>query len=64
MDYHKTAEVLINELRNGTLGQITLEHPDQISVEIEAAEAAILAKAEEKAKDKEARRKRYLKNKR
>ncbi len=64
IDYHKTSEVLIHELRNGTLGCITLERPDMITSEIMDAEAEIEKKTAEKAKNKEERRKRYLKNKR
>lgn len=64
IDIHKASEILINDLRNGTLGLITLEHPDMISQELIDAEEAIARKAEEKIKTKEERRKRYLRNKR
>ena len=40
-DLHKVAEVLLNELRDGTLGQISLETPERIEREaLEAIEAA------------------------
>ncbi|CZF82262.1 Ribosome biogenesis GTPase A [Grimontia celer] len=64
IDLHKASEILINDLRNGALGLITLEHPDMISQELVEVEEAAAQKAEEKAKHKEERRKRYLKNKR
>jgi ribosome biogenesis GTPase A len=56
--------ILINELRNGTLGNITLEHPDMITEELINVAIASERKIEEKIKKKEERRKRYLKNKR
>ncbi|MEZ8140546.1 ribosome biogenesis GTPase YlqF [Enterovibrio norvegicus FF-33] len=64
IDIHKASEILINDLRNGTLGLITLEHPDMIDKELIEVEEAATLKAEQKAKTKEDRRKRYLKNKR
>lgn len=64
IDIHKAAEILINDLRTGTLGLITLEHPDMIGQELLDAEEAIARKIEEKIKIKEDRRKRYLRNKR
>ncbi|WP_325894439.1 ribosome biogenesis GTPase YlqF [Grimontia sp. NTOU-MAR1] len=64
IDLHKASEILINDLRNGALGLITLEHPDMISQELVEVEEAAAQKSEEKAKHKEERRKRYLKNKR
>ncbi|MGF1704943.1 ribosome biogenesis GTPase YlqF [Enterovibrio baiacu] len=64
IDLHKASEILINDLRNGALGLITLEHPDMIDSELVAVEEAAVRKAEEKAKTKEERRKRYLRNKR
>lgn len=64
IDLHKASEILINDLRNGALGLITLEHPDMISQELMEVEEAAARKAEEKARHKEERRKRYLKNKR
>lgn len=64
IDLHKASEILLNDLRSGTLGLITLEHPDMISQELIEVEEAATQKAEEKAKNKEERRKRYLRNKR
>ncbi|MFD2178066.1 ribosome biogenesis GTPase YlqF [Veronia pacifica] len=64
IDLHKASEILINDLRNGTLGLITLEHPDMITQELVEVEEENQRKAEEKAAKKEERRKRYLKNKR
>ncbi|MEF1289982.1 ribosome biogenesis GTPase YlqF [Vibrio sp. M260118] len=64
VDLHKCSEILLHELRNGTLGQITLELPEMITEELIQVEIEAARKAEEKAKKKEERRKRYLKNKR
>ncbi|USD68197.1 ribosome biogenesis GTPase YlqF [Vibrio sp. SCSIO 43136] len=64
VDLHKASEILLHELRNGTLGRITLEHPEMITEELVQVEIETARKAEEKAKKKEERRKRYLKNKR
>lgn len=64
VDLHKASVILINELRNGTLGNITLEHPDMITEELINVAVEAERKAEQKIKKKEERRKRYLKNKR
>ncbi|PSV21798.1 ribosome biogenesis GTPase YlqF [Photobacterium leiognathi subsp. mandapamensis] len=64
VDLHKVSEILINELRNGTLGKITMERPEMITQELIDVAIEAERKAEEKAKIKEERRKRYLKNKR
>ncbi|CAH0536550.1 ribosome biogenesis GTPase YlqF [Vibrio marisflavi] len=64
VDLHKASEILLHELRSGTLGQLTLELPDMITKELVEVELEAARKAEEKAKKKEERRKRYLKNKR
>ncbi|AJR05542.1 ribosome biogenesis GTPase YlqF [Photobacterium gaetbulicola] len=64
VDLHKASEILINELRNGTLGQITMERPEMITQELIDVAIEAEQKAEQKAKKKEERRKRYLKNKR
>ncbi len=64
VDLHKASEILLHELRSGTLGAITLERPEMISAELVEAEKQALQKAEEKAQKKEERRKRYLRNKR
>ncbi len=48
VNLHKICEVLINELRSGTLGAITLETPAMIEVEkLEIAEAAAKKAAED-----------------
>ncbi|OLQ74252.1 ribosome biogenesis GTPase YlqF [Photobacterium proteolyticum] len=64
VDLHKASEILINELRNGTLGKITMERPEMITEELVNVAIETERKAEEKAKKKEERRKRYLRNKR
>ncbi|EGU37726.1 ribosomal biogenesis GTPase [Vibrio ichthyoenteri ATCC 700023] len=64
VDLHKASEILLHELRGGTLGQITLERPEMITEELVQVEIETARKLEEKIKKKEERRKRYLKNKR
>ena len=64
VDLHKCSEILLHELRNGTLGQITLEVPEMITQELIEVEIEATRKAEQKIKKKEERRKRYLRNKR
>ena len=64
VDLHKASEILLHELRSGTLGELTLELPEMITKELVEVELEAAKKAEEKAKKKEERRKRYLKNKR
>ena len=64
VDLHKASEILLHELRQGVLGQITLERPEMITDELIQVEQDEAIKAEEKAKRKEERRKRYLRNKR
>ncbi|MGF1740008.1 ribosome biogenesis GTPase YlqF [Vibrio profundum] len=64
VDLHKASEILLHELRAGTLGQVTLELPEMITEELIEVELNAAKKAEEQAKKKEERRKRYLKNKR
>ena len=64
VDLHKASEILLHELRQGILGQITLERPEMITDELIQVERDEAIKAEEKAKRKEERRKRYLRNKR
>lgn len=64
VDLHKVSEILLHELRQGTLGQITLELPEMITQELIEVEIETARKEEEKAKRKEERRKRYLRNKR
>ncbi|KII76697.1 ribosome biogenesis GTPase YlqF [Vibrio renipiscarius] len=64
VDLHKASEILLHELRSGTLGQITLERPEMITEELVQVEIDTARKLEEKIKKKEERRKRYLRNKR
>ncbi|MFA0152370.1 ribosome biogenesis GTPase YlqF, partial [Vibrio sp. 10N.261.46.C10] len=64
IDIHKCSEILLHELRNGTLGKVTLELPEMITQELIEVEEAAALKAEQQIKKKEERRKRYLKNKR
>ena len=64
VNIYKASEILLHELRSGTLGQLTLELPDMIPAELEAVEVAAALKIEQQIKKKEERRKRYLKNKR
>lgn len=64
VDIHKASEILLHELRQGVLGQITLELPEMITQELIEVEETAARKAEEKIKKKEERRKRYLRNKR
>lgn len=64
IDIYKASEILLNDLRSGTLGQITLEKPEMITKELIQVEIEAERKTEEKAKKKAERRKRYLKNKR
>ncbi|CAH1538916.1 Ribosome biogenesis GTPase A [Vibrio owensii] len=64
VDLHKVSEILLHELRQGTLGQITLELPEMITQELIEVEIETARKEEEKVKRKEERRKRYLRNKR
>ncbi|WP_117233908.1 ribosome biogenesis GTPase YlqF [Vibrio maerlii] len=64
VDLHKCSEILLHELRSGTLGKVTLELPEMITQELVEVEIEATRKAEEKAKKKEERRKRYLRNKR
>ncbi|MEZ8824822.1 ribosome biogenesis GTPase YlqF [Vibrio amylolyticus] len=64
VDLHKSSEILLHELRNGTLGQITLELPEMITKELVEVEIETAKKEEQKIKKKEERRKRYLRNKR
>ncbi len=60
VNLHKICEVLINELRSGTLGRITLETPEMIEQEKLEVAAALAAKEAEK----EARKERFKVGKR
>ncbi|MFC1235513.1 ribosome biogenesis GTPase YlqF [Vibrio sp. DW001] len=64
VDLHKASEILLHELRNGTLGQVTLELPEMITQELIDVEIETARKQEAQIKKKEERRKRYLRNKR
>ncbi|WP_295891137.1 ribosome biogenesis GTPase YlqF [uncultured Vibrio sp.] len=64
VDLHKSSEILLHELRSGTLGQITLELPEMITKELVEVEIETAKKKEQQIKKKEERRKRYLRNKR
>ncbi|UGA57024.1 ribosome biogenesis GTPase YlqF [Vibrio sp. VB16] len=64
VDLHKASEILLHELRNGTLGQVTLELPEMITQELIDVEIETVRKQEAQIKKKEERRKRYLRNKR
>ncbi|WP_422468431.1 ribosome biogenesis GTPase YlqF [Endozoicomonas sp. ALC013] len=48
-DTHKVAEILINEFRDGQLGRITLETPEMITTQLQAMEAAKVAREADKA---------------
>lgn len=56
-DLHKVSEVLLNELRAGTLGRISLEAPDMVEQELVEARAREQAEAEERARKDEQRKK-------
>ena len=65
VDTYRMSEILINELRSGTLGRITLETPEMMAVEEEVvAEQRIAAEAKKEAKleEKRLRKKRARKN--
>ncbi|WP_261817683.1 ribosome biogenesis GTPase YlqF [Vibrio gallicus] len=64
IDLHKASEILLHELRQGTLGQVTLELPEMITKELIEVEKETALREELKVKKKEERRKRYLRNKR
>jgi ribosome biogenesis GTPase A len=64
IDLHKASEILLHELRAGTIGPITLERPEMITQELIDVEIYEALKLEEKAQKKDERRKRYLRNKR
>lgn len=48
VDLHKVSEILLHELRQGTLGQITLERPEMITQELIEVEIETARKEEEK----------------
>jgi ribosome biogenesis GTPase A len=53
VNLHKICEVLINELRSGKLGRITLETPEMIEIEEADMAAAVIKKASDKADRKQ-----------
>ena len=55
-DLHKVSEVLLNELRAGTLGRISLETPAMVEQELEQARIKEARDAEEKARKAEQRK--------
>ncbi|MBZ2167232.1 ribosome biogenesis GTPase YlqF [Marinobacter sp. F4216] len=56
-DLHKVSEVLLNEFRSGTLGQISLETPEMVEQELAEAEREAAEKAAQKAAQKDVKRK-------
>ena len=65
VDTYRMSEILVNELRNGTLGRITLETPEMmVAEEAVVAEQRIAAEAKKEAKleEKRMRKKRARKN--
>lgn len=65
VDTYRMSEILINELRSGTLGRITLETPEMMALEeIVVAEQRLAAEAKKEAKleEKRLRKKRARKN--
>ncbi len=65
VDTYRMSEILVNELRNGTLGRITLETPEMmVAEEAVIAEQRIAAEAKKEAKleEKRMRKKRARKN--
>lgn len=64
VDLQKVSSLLINELRAGHLGPVTLETPEMTQAEEEAAKEEAAKKAEEKAERDRLRRLRTKKNRR
>lgn len=65
IDTYRMSEILINELRSGTLGRITLETPEMMALEEEVVAQQRLeaeAKKEAKLEEKRLRKKRARKN--
>ena len=65
VDTYRMSEILVNELRSGTLGRITLETPEMMAVEEDVvAEQRLAAEAKKEAKleEKRLRKKRARKN--
>jgi ribosome biogenesis GTPase A len=64
VDLQKVSSLLIQELRQGLLGQLTLETPERVAAEVAQAEKDDAHKAEEKAANDKLRRQRARKNRR
>jgi len=62
-DIYKVSTILLNELRSGALGPLSMEIPSMVAVEKLEVERITAEKAKRKIEVKEARRKRYKKNK-
>ncbi|TEW52549.1 ribosome biogenesis GTPase YlqF [Psychromonas algicola] len=62
-DIYKVSTILLNELRSGALGPLSIETPEMAAVEKVEAAALIEAQRLNKIEVKAARRKRYKKNK-
>lgn len=62
VDFDKVSALLVNELRAGLLGPISLETPDMIEKEVADAQRAAEIKAQQKAERDAARRARARKN--
>ena len=61
-DIYKVSTILLNELRSGALGLLSLEIPEMVAVEKLEVEVIMAEKLKKKIEVKEARRKRYKKN--
>jgi len=61
-DIYKVSTILLNELRSGALGPISMEIPEMVAVEKLEVERIMAEKAQKKIEVKEARRRRYKKN--
>lgn len=57
VNLHKACEILLHEFRNGSIGRITLEHPDDIEKEKKEIAEILLVKQQQK----EARKKKHCK---
>lgn len=62
VDLTQAARILINDYRQGLLGNLTLETPDQVAQEILAAKQQAQKAQQQKTEHKQQRRARYLKN--
>jgi len=62
IDLDKACKILINEYRLGTLGEITLENPNDFEIEVSNAEMEAEKKKQEQQATKAERKKRWKKN--